>query len=236
MIVKLSLVLLVLGLFFTGEVHAQAQDKKAEAQVKAMEMMKSMGLPGGGTGEQVEALNWRELAKLLPKSIGDLEAGKIDGGTFNFDGAAAGMAGYGGTDDKTAQSAETPSMSYSTVERSYTKQLDKGQKKITLRVMDSGMVKMMLAAFFSAVEYDTPEGMLKSTEISGYPAKVMLQFNDDMDVEQTQFMVLVSERILVQVEGNQHVSQDEVKAVASDFPYNKLDKSATTKVTEAIGK
>lgn len=210
-----------------------AQDKEAaEAQAKAM--LQSLGLAIGALGEQVEAINWRDLAKLLPKNIGDLEAGKIDGGTFNFGGA--GMAGYGDNDDKSADADAMQSMSYSTVERTYTKQLDKGSKKITVRIMDAGMVRMMLAAFFTTVEYDTPQGMLKSTKIGGYPAKLMLEFNDDMEVEQTQFMVLVSDRILVQVEGNQHCSQDEVKAVATDFPYSKLDKSAGSKVSEAISK
>lgn len=210
-----------------------AQDKEA-AEAQAQAMLRSLGLATGAPGEQVEAINWRELAKLLPKSIGDLEAGKLDGGTFNFGGA--GMAGYGASEGKNSDSDEMPSMSYSTVERSYTKRLDKGQKKLTLRIMDSGVVRMMLAAFFSSVEYDTPQGMLKSTKIAGYPAKLMLEFNDDMDVEQTQYMVLVSDRILVQVEGNQYCSQDEVKAVASDFPYKKLENSAESKVSEAISK
>jgi hypothetical protein len=219
-------VLLTVALVFaiTGSAAAQDEEAAKAAQEQAQAMLQSLGMAQGQAGGQVEAVNWRELAKMLPKAIGEMEPGKIDGGTYNFNGAAAGAT----TAASSGEEAEgASSMSYSTVERTYSQELEDGERKeLTIRLTDSGIARLMLQPYLMAVEYDTPDGMLKSTKVGDYPAKMMLDFDDDLEVEQTQIMVLVADRILVQFEGNEHTSQAEVEAAANDFPFGNLEKTA----------
>lgn len=218
-------VALQLLMFLSFNAVAQDKDAVKAAQEQAQAMLQSLGMAQSQSGEQVEAVNWRELAKLLPKSVSGMEPGKIDGGTYNI--GSAGAAGASGDASEGEAAVGAGSMSYSTVERTYSKDLEGGgRKEITIRLTDSGIARMMLQPFLLAIEYDTPDGLLKSTKIGGFPAKMMLDYDDDLEVEQTQYMVLVSDRILVQFEGNEYASQDEVESAANDFPFGELEKSA----------
>lgn len=223
--IKMIVITAVASALIAGTATVTAGDRE-DAMAQAQQALQALGM-GTEPGAKVEAINWRKLAKLLPKEIDGMESGKLDGGTFNIGGQ--GMAGLAALSKSKGDSADMPdfSMSYSTVERSYTQKLDNGKKKkLTIRIMDSGMARLMLQPYMMAVEYDTPEGMLKSTKIGDYPAKLMLEFDDDLEVTKTQYMVLVSDRILAQFDGNGNATQDEVEALATGFPFAEIEKLA----------
>ncbi len=228
---KLSILGLILLVTFAAAV-AIAGDTEDAAKAQA-EALKALGMAGMmGQQADVELIGWRDLAKLLPKEIPGMETGKIEGGTFTMDGSS--MSGYGG-DTSVAKAMAGLMSGYSSAERTYTKELDNGKrKKLTMRVMDSGAMRAMLAGFLVAVEYDTPDGMMKSTEIAGHPAKFVQEFNDDLEVTQTQYMVLVGDRVLAYFEGNQFVEPEEVEKYAKNFPYAKLEALAGSSIKDAI--
>lgn len=219
MTLKLAIVAILVGAIAASSPMAHdSPEEKAAAAMKAL----GLGTLPGMTqdGPQVEAIGWRDLAKLLPKTLDGMITGKIKGGTFNMGGMTSAVMP---DSIRKAMNMSGMASSYSSAERTYTQDLGEGKiKKLTIRIMDAGMVKAMLSPFFMAVEYDTPDGIMKSVEIAGHPARLMQEFDDDFEVVKTSYMVLISDRVMVQFEGNEHVEEKLVTSQANSFPYDKL--------------
>ena len=227
---KIAILTILIGAFASSSLKAQdTPQEKAAAAMKALGLSELPGMTPDGP--RVEAIGWRDLAKLLPKTLEGMTTGKIKGGTFNM----SGMTGAGMPDSiKKAMKMSGLATGYSSAERTYTQDLGDGKtKRLTIRVMDAGMVKALLSPFFMAVEYDTPDGIMKSIEIAGYPARLMQKYDDDLEVSETHYMVLVSDRVLAQFEVNEYVKEDFVSSQAKSFPYDKLVSLAGAPVTAA---
>ncbi|MBU0983400.1 MAG: hypothetical protein KKA42_05990, partial [candidate division Zixibacteria bacterium] len=90
------------------------------------------------------------------------------------------------------------------------------------RIMDTGFSQFLLMPFvMMAMEYDGPDGSMKNAEVGGLQAKVVVE-KEDGKVTETQVMVLVSERILVNGEGNEFATLDDVKAYVEKIDLKKL--------------
>ena len=210
---------------FAAEIAVSEDDP----QQYAADMLKAMGLATAyEKSGDIDVIGWRDLAKLLPKEIAGMEKGKIEGGTFTMGGNMGSMM----PDSlKGTVAAAGLADSYSSAARTYTQELDDGGRKtITVRVMDAGIARAMLAPFLIAVEYDTPDGIMKSVEINGHPARLMQTFDEDLNVTETQYMVLVGDRVLVQFEGNENADQSEVEAQMKGFPWDDLAAMTKTSV------
>jgi len=157
--------------------------------------------------EAVKAIDWQKLAEFLPSEIEGMETGEIDGGTMNM----------GNPSNPSEQ------ISYSMVELTYTSGEGDDAKEITLRIMDTGFNQFLAAPFMMAFEYDSPDGAMKSTEVSGLPAKLILE-KENNEVTNTQFMLLISERLMVNGEGNEATSTDEVESSLKMIDFEGLGK------------
>lgn len=156
----------------------------------------------------VKVIDWKDLSKLLPEEIKGMEAGDLEGGTFT-------MADPTDTDRQ---------LGYSSVERQFIAETKKGEdKEIAIRIMDSGLNQMMIAPFTMMMEYDSPDGSMKTTEIKGHKAWTVVQ-KDKGEVEGNQVVVLVGGRIMVMVEGNEQTTLDEIAKLAESIDYDKLAK------------
>lgn len=175
---------------------AVAQNTQQPPDVNAL-----LGALGGTQGGGSPALKWQTLAQHLPEIEG-MEKDKIDGGTFN-------VANPMTPEEKT---------NYSTVTRRFYAQMgSSGTKEIIVTILDSGFATMMLAPFMMAVEFDTPDGSMKSGEVEGFKAKFMEELDDDMNVTRSQVMVHVAGEVLVTAEGNRYVKPAELKTVVGDM-------------------
>lgn len=218
------LMLVTACLLNLSTVSVQADD----AQDKAKAMLQGLGL--GGQQEAVEVIGWRELAKLLPKEVEGMEAGKLDGGTYKFGGPT-------GESDTVTQALSMlgGGTNYSSVERRFIKKIEgKTEARLTFRIIDAGVVRAMLAPFLTTMEYDRTDGLLKNVEINGHKGKLMQKFNDDMDVTETQYMVLIGDRVMVQIDANAGVDPAVVESEAEKFPYDELQAQVNNTDAEAV--
>ncbi len=158
----------------------------------------------------VKAIDWKELSKVLPEEIKGMEAGDLDGGTFTMG-------------DPTNPGQQ---FSYSSVERTFTTETKgKDDKEITIRILDYGLNKMMLAPYTMMMEYDTPDGSMKTTEIKKHRGWVITE-KDDGEIENYQIILLVADRVMVMFEGDEQTSLDELTKLAEQFDYDKLAEMA----------
>lgn len=156
----------------------------------------------------IKAVDWKELAKLLPEEIKGMKAEELEGGTFTM----------GDPSDPVQQ------FSYSSVEREFTAETKEGEdKEITIRIMDSGLNQMMIAPYTMMMEYDSPDGSMKTTEIKGHKAMVIVE-KDKGELEGHQIIVLAGNRIMVMVEGNELTTLDEIARLAEAIDYDELAK------------
>ena len=154
----------------------------------------------------VKAVDWNELAKFLPETIEGLKAGKLDGGSLSI------------------ADPENPeqSFSYSSVERRYKSEVKTGKsKKITIHIWDSGFNQLLMAPFMMTFEFDGPDGSVKTVEIGKRKAKLITD-KDEGVLESCQVIVLVADRVLVSVEGNELTTVEEITLLAEKIDYDKL--------------
>jgi len=153
----------------------------------------------------VKAVDWNELAKILPGEMEGMQTGDLDGGTFSM---------------ADPQNPEQQ-FSYSNVSREYTQGEDDSEKEIEISITDSGFNQFLLTPFLMTMEYDSPDGSMKSLEIKGQKAKMVIDKEKGV-MESSNLMVLVAERFLVLVEGNENITMEEIKKAASMLDYEKL--------------
>lgn len=155
--------------------------------------------------KHVKAVDWNELAKILPGGLFGMIVGDIDGGTFSI------------------ADPQNPGQqfSYSNVSREYTKGKDESEKEIKITITDSGLNQFLLTPFLMTMEYDGPNGSLKSIEIKGQKAKLVTDKEKGV-IESCNLMVLVAERFLVVFEGNENITIEEIQEAASKLDYEKL--------------
>lgn len=199
---KMFGMMMVMLLVMSAFVFAQSQEEMAEALKKMAQ--------GTGEAKKVEVIDWKDMQGLLPDAMEGYEAGKVDGGTMSM------MDPMGGGQFK-----------YSTVTRTY----KKDNKKITISIVDTGYRDMLMAPYTMAMEYDGPDGSMKSVEVNGYASKEMIQL-DDGEVKSAQLMTLVHKRVLVMFEAKGEASLDEVKGIAGKFNFAKLEELAKAGDTE----
>ncbi len=165
--------------------------------------------------QSAPAIDWNKLAEFLPKEIEGMEAGDLDGGTFSM----------------SSPTNPGEKMSHSNVERRFTQKTKEGRKSIKFSIMDSGFNQMLLAPFTMNMEYDSPDGYMKWTEIDGRKSSLMVE-KDDGEVEQVQVLTIVSERLVVMVEGNERTSVEEITDIAASIDYDGLAELASVQVKE----
>jgi hypothetical protein len=154
----------------------------------------------------VKAVDWNELAKFLPETIEGMEAGKLDGGSLSI------------ADPKDPQQP----FSYSSVERRFKTEAKAGKSKtISIRIWDSGFNQLLMAPFMMAFEFDGPDGSVKTVDIKKQKAKLITD-KDEGVLESCQVVVLVADRILVSVEGNELTTVEEITLLAEKIDYDKL--------------
>ena len=151
-------------------------------------------------------IDWKTLSEFLPKQIKGLLAGDIDGGTFT----------WGDPDD----SEQTTN--YSSVERDYSSENVLGRvRQITVRIVDCALNRMMLAPYIDTAEYDDSDGSLKAATIKGHPARLITEL-DNGRLERNRVILLVGNRILVMVEGNNQTTLEEMIKVAEKLDLDGL--------------
>ncbi len=155
--------------------------------------------------EQVKAVDWSKLAEMLPDELAGMKADEVEGGSMSM----ADPMNPGQT------------FSYSSVERTYRSGDEDDAKEITVRILDSGYNKMLLMPYMMAMEFDGPDGGMKSVEIAGQPAKQITE-KDDGKIVSVQYMILVGERLLVYLEGDENCSAEGLTKIAELLAFDKL--------------
>lgn len=156
--------------------------------------------------QAVKAIDWKELSKVLPEEIPGMKAGDVDGGTFTMS-------------DPSSPGQE---FSHSSVEREYTAELKDGEEKeIKISIMDSGLNQAMIAPFTMMMEYDSPDGSIKATTFKDYKGWQIVE-KEKGEIESTQIVLLISDRVLVSLQGNEHVTMEELTKVAEKIDFDKL--------------
>jgi len=150
-----------------------------------------------------KAIDWSELAAFLPEKVEGMKVSDVDGGTIN-------MA------DPTNPSNK---ISYTNVERTYTA----GDKEVILRITDTGFNQFLKMPFMMMMEVDGPDASIKNVEIKGYMGKVHLEKKKGK-VTESQYMLLIGDRLLVMAEGNEDISPDDVKAMLEKMDLASLEK------------
>lgn len=172
----------------------------------------ALAIADEGTDETTSAVNternavsWDKLGECLPTSVEGMEAGDLEGGTMQI------------------PDMQNPGqrLSYSHALRHFSN--DDGGISVT--IMDTDYNGILLAPFMAPYEYDGSDGAIKSLEIAGNPAKMMLQ-KDDGKITEVTCMVLVGGCILVTVQGQEGVSQEKVLVVTESVNYGTLTELA----------
>jgi len=135
--------------------------------------------------EPVDPVNWRELVPFLI-DISDWEAeGEAEGSTIS-------MANF----------------KVSEVERSYTAE----DKELNIKIVDGGYVQMMYAGVKMAMnfEIDTSEEYVKKITIKGFSGIERYDYED----KEAEVIILIGERFLVQLEGNNFKDASLLTAIA----------------------
>ncbi len=156
-------------------------------------------------GETFQAIDWKKLAEQLPDELAGLKAGDVDGGSMSMS-------------DPTNPGQ---TFSYSTVERTYTSDDEENPKKVTVRILDSGLNQMLQAPFMLAMEFDGPDGSMKTVELAGQKARQIIE-KEDGKIESVQYLILVVQRFMVFVEGGDNASLELVGKVTEELPFDGL--------------
>jgi len=157
-----------------------------------------------------EAINWKALGKFVPETLDGYTAGDLDGGTIS-------MPDPGGSGKQ---------FSHSTVQRTFTRETDDGQTSaISVAIMDTGMAKMLLQSYLmqSQMEYDGPEGSMKSIELDGRPATQVIEYGDSA-IDQAVVFTILKDRVVVAVTGEGMEDSAPVLKVAKSIDYDGLEK------------
>ncbi len=202
-----SLALAVIFICGTAKIWAEKSTPTEETKTKPTVEVKSAPTTEAKP-QSNKAINWKELAKFLPEEIKGMKAGDLDGGTFT-------MADPSNPDQQ---------FSYSTVERDFTTETKEGNdKEIDISIMDSGLNQMMMMPYTMMMEYDTPDGSMKTTEIKGHKAMLIVE-SDEGKLESHQIIMPIGNRLLVSVQGNELTTLDEITKLAESIDYDKLVK------------
>jgi hypothetical protein len=149
-----------------------------------------------GDREAVEPIDFRKLKELLPEKLGDLSR-----------------------TEATGQKSGAMGFTVSTAEGKYK---GSGDESIDVEIIDTGGIAgvstMTLAAWSIAeIDKETATGYEKTTKIEGY--KSFEKY--DTESKSGELNVLVGDRYLVNVEGN-NVSMDVMKDILKDLDLSKL--------------
>lgn len=148
-----------------------------------------------------KAIDWNSLGDCLPAEVDGMEAGDLDGGSMSM----ADPSNPGTT------------FSYSFAERTYTK----GKTGITLRITDTGYSQMLTMPYMMAFEMDTPDASIKSVKVAGHDAK-RIQNKEKGKVISTQYLILVSERVLVMAENDGGAGPEDIEQMLGKINFEKL--------------
>ena len=151
----------------------------------------------------IKAIDWNELAKYLPEGIEGFTRSDIDGGTINM----------------TDPMNPSQKISYSAVECDYYNEAE--DKEIKITITDSGLNQFLLSPYLMAIEFDGPDGGVKSIEVNGQTAKLFTEKNDGK-IEEVKLMAVAGDRIIVVVGGDENCSYDEVLAIANKINLKEL--------------
>ena len=155
----------------------------------------------------IDAINWNNLAKVLPEKIEGFESGELDGGTFS-------MA------NPTDQSSK---ISHSSVERKFTKKMEDGSYKIfKIMIMDSGLNKMMITPYLIHMEYDTPDGYMKWTTVDKRKTALIID-KDKGEIDKIHLFTILAGRLIISIEGNEKTTVEENKGIAGLVDYDALN-------------
>ena len=140
----------------------------------------------------VDPVNWRELVPFLI-DIAGYEAEKPEGTT-------TAMAEF----------------KLSQVSREYTK----GESSLEIEIIDGSYIPLAYASFqaMQAFEVDSSEELIRKVTIQGFPAIEHMQFED----KEATLMILVAERFLVNLRGENYENTSEVKAVSEKLDLKRL--------------
>jgi len=147
--------------------------------------------------EQVEPVNWRELASFIIDVPGWKAEGKPEGSTSSMG------------DFKITQ-----------VERSYSAK----DKSLKIEIVDGAFAQMVYAVFKMAVsfEIDTAEEYVKKATIKGFPGVEQYNYED----KEASVMVLVADRFLVSLEQDNAKDTSELIAIAKKLDLKGIAKLA----------
>jgi hypothetical protein len=149
-----------------------------------------------------DAIDWNKLSTCLPGEVKGMEVGDVDGGSMSM----ADPTNPGKT------------FSYSYAERTYTA----GKKEIILRITDTFYSTMLTMGYMMAIEMDTPDGSVKTVKVGDQTAKRM-QNKEKGKVTSSQYLILVSERVLVMAESDAEATTDEIEALLVLIDFEKLN-------------
>jgi hypothetical protein len=149
------------------------------------------------TQKPVDPVNWRELTPFL----GDIE-------------------GWEAEDDAEGQSISMGEFKISQAERQYVS----GDKELTIKIADGGYVPMVYASFKMAMNYeiDTSDEYTKKATIKGHPAMEHYEY----DGKDAQIMILIKDRFIVTLEGDNFEDTKELKSVAESLDLDGIGKLA----------
>ncbi len=148
-----------------------------------------------------EAIDWIKLSSCLPGEVSDMDVGEVDGGAMT-------MA------NPTSPGSQ---FSYSYAERTYSK----GKKEIALRITDTFYSQMLAMTYMMAIEMDTSDGSVKTTKVGEYTAK-RIQNKEKGKVISTQYLILMSDRVLVMAESDSEASIEEIETLMQKIDFDKL--------------
>jgi hypothetical protein len=179
------------------EIPEGTDPEVAKQQVELAKGVAAMkALAGGGGGP---AVNWRQLAPLLPEALGDFKAkGELDGSTKK-------MGGF----------------EVSEVKRRY----DAGGRELRVEITDATAHALLRAPFamVAMIEEDSTAGFKKGKTIGGHPGVVEWKEKS----KQGNVSLLVAQRFVVNVRIAKAQSSDEAETIASALKLDELAALAT---------
>lgn len=137
--------------------------------------------------KDVDPVNWRDLIPFL-----------IDVPGFEKDG------------DPDGQTMSMMNMKWTTVSQRY--EAEGGNKDLTIEIIDSAKVSAALQGVkaMMGMEVDSSEEYVKQIEIKGFPAVESYQYDD----KSAQVMILLSDRFLVRLEGDEYEDTSQLKNIS----------------------
>ncbi|GAB5551086.1 MAG: hypothetical protein Sapg2KO_06770 [Saprospiraceae bacterium] len=149
-------------------------------------------------GEEVDAVDFRELKALLPERLAGMKR-------TNIEGEKTGMGGF----------------KYSVAKATY----EKGDSRMEVSILDgagfAGVVSGMAAWSLIEVDRETDTGYERTTTIDGY--KAFESF--DSEQEEGQLSVVVEDRFIVNIEGDRIPTDKDLKRALDGLNLSKLKKA-----------